>query len=130
MASVYRLALTTVKVDRDHLADEMWRSIDWVNRQSSLNGLTGRIDSDGKLRIVICSCDPGVPNWLDTVDRQRGLIYGRWTGCNTAPTPAIIKINLADLRRHLPDDTPIVDKAARESAIRLRRKGWQMRKRW
>ena len=112
------------------LADEMWRSVDWVHRHSSVNGFTARLDGDGKLRMVVSMRDPGVPNWLDTADRRRGMIYGRWTECAEIPQAETIKIKLADVRQHLPAETPTVSLEAREQTIRLRRKGAQMRRRW
>jgi hypothetical protein len=108
----------------------MWRSVDWMNRQSSLNGLTARLDDDGKLRIVISLADPGVPNWLDTAERNTGMIYGRWTECSEAPQTRTLKVKLGEIRAHLPPATPSVSPAERDAAIRLRRKAVQMRRRW
>jgi len=112
------------------LADELWRSLDYVHRQSSLNGFTARLDNDGKFRVIVSKQDPGVPNWLDTVDRNKGIIYGRWTECSSAPTPTVKKVNVVDVRKYLPENTAVVTKAEREEAIRLRRKGAQLRRRW
>lgn len=113
-----------------HLTDDFWQSIDWVNHQSSLNGFTARLDGDGKLRMVVSAQDPGVPNWLDTVGRSGGFIYGRWTDASSYPSPSAMKVKAADVRRHLPPDTPIVNADEREAAIRLRRKAVQLRRRW
>jgi hypothetical protein len=112
------------------LADEFWSSIDWVHHQSSLNGFTARLDADGKFRAVVSAQDPGVPNWLDTVGRTTGEIYGRWTKCDSNPTPTVTKVKVADVRKYLPADTPVVSAEARDAAIRLRAKAVQMRKRW
>jgi hypothetical protein len=113
-----------------HLTDELWRSIDWYHRQSSLNGFTAHIDSDGRLRIVISQRDPGVANWLDTAERERGIIYGRWTECDDIPQPTMIKVKIADVRTHLPADTQVIDLETRDQMIRQRCKAAQMRKRW
>ena len=112
------------------LADEFWASIDWVNRQSSLNGHTARLDKDGKFRVVVSAQDPGVPNWLDTSGIKRGIFYGRWTECDSTPTPTTTKVRIAELRKYLPTDTPVVSAEARDAAIRERRMAVQMRKRW
>lgn len=113
-----------------HLTDDFWQSIDWVNRQSSLNGHTARIDSDGKLRIVVSAQDPGVPNWLDTAGREAGFVYGRWTDASDYPTPHVIKLKIDDVSRHLPPDTPVVTAEERDAAIRARRRAVQLRHRW
>jgi hypothetical protein len=112
------------------LADEMTNSLDWVNRQSSLNGLTARRDSDGKVRVVISARDPGVPNWLDVVDHTRGMIVGRWKECSRYPEPTITRLKVADVRAALPADTPAVSAEARDASIRARRQAAQLRRRW
>lgn len=112
------------------LADDFWQSIDWVNRQSSLNGFTARIDSDAKLRMVVSTQDPGVPNWLDTAGRLTGFIYGRWDDASDCPTPVATRVKIADVRRQLPPDTPSVSLEEREAAIRVRRRAIQLRRRW
>jgi hypothetical protein len=112
------------------LADNFWRSIEWVHRQSSLNGYTARLDADGKFRAVVSIEDPGVPNWLDTFGHKTGQIYGRWTNSVSEIAPVVTKIKIADVRRHLPADTPSVTAKERDAAIRLRRKGAQLRRRW
>lgn len=113
-----------------HLTDDFWQSIDWINRQSSLNGHTARIDDDGKLRIVVSAQDPGVPNWLDTAGRSAGFVYGRWTEASEYPTPHVIKVKIDDVPGHLPAETPAVTAQEREAAIRARRRAVQLRHRW
>ena len=110
--------------------DDFWRSLEWVHRQSSLNGFTARLDGDGKFRAVIASQDPGVPNWLDTVGRKTGMIYGRWTNSTSDVAPTVTKVKVTDVRGHLPAATPAVTTLERDATIRLRRKGAQLRRRW
>ena len=105
-------------------------SIDWMNRQTSLNSWSAKLDKDGKFRAVISANDPGVPNWLDTAGYGKGGIIGRWTECSSAPAPVVTKVKLADVRKYLPANTPVVTAEARDTAIRLRRKGAQLRRRW
>lgn len=114
------------------LVDELYATLDHMNlnRQSSLNGHSARLDSDGKFRAVISARDPGVPNWLDTADYQRGGIFGRWQQCDRYPVPTVKKIKLADLRKYLPADTPVITLEEREAALRFRRESYQMRHRW
>ena len=112
------------------LNDDLFRSIDWVNRQSSLNDFSAKVDSDGKFRAVISARDPGVPNWLDSAGYKKGAMFGRWYKCSSNPHPTITKVKLADIRKHLPADTAVVTAEQREAALRLRRKQYQLRRRW
>ena len=112
------------------LADEMWASVDWVNRQSSINGFTAKLDKDGKFRAVVSEKDPGVPNWLDNGGFKVGLVEGRWKECSSTPTPTLTKVKVVDVRKYLPADTPVVTTAARDEAVRMRRQAVQMRRKW
>ena len=112
------------------LTDMQMSAIDYTNRQTSLNGYTARLDKDGKFRAVISAADPGVPNWLDTAGYAKGTMFGRWTECDSGPTPMVTKVKLTDVRKYLPVDTPVVTADARDALLRLRRKGAQLRRRW
>jgi len=109
--------------DRLHLA------IDPVYHQTSLNGHQALLDADGKFRAVISVRDPGVPNWLDTAGYSSGGIIGRWTRANGAPVPDTRVVKLAELRDHLPSDTPIVSAEEREERVRQRSRAMQRRRR-
>ena len=112
------------------LSDMLWNSVDWMNRQSSLNGGQAQIDADGKFRAVIALDDPGVPNWLDTGDNSEGAIMLRWTEASSGPEPSLRLIDLTDLRSQLPPDTPDVGPEMREARLRTRRRAVQYRRRW
>ncbi len=112
------------------LSDMMWNSVDWMNRQSSLNGGQARLDGDGKFRAVIAVDDPGVPNWLDTGGHHEGAIMLRWTEASSGPAPTLRLVNLADLRSHLPPETAFVSPEERDGQLRARRRGVQLRRRW
>jgi hypothetical protein len=112
------------------ITDGLWSSIDWMHRQTSLNGHSARIDDDGRLRIVLSAQDPGIPNWLDTAGYRFGAVLGRWTGASSAPTPTLTKVSFADVRKYLPADTPALTPAERDTALRDRRRGAQLRRRW
>lgn len=114
------------------LVDELYATLDHMNlnRQSSLNGHSARVDSDGKFRGVLCAQDPGVPNWLDTAGYQRGGIFGRWQQCNRYPEPQCKVVKLVELRKHLPADTPVISAQQRDKELRFRRESYQMRHRW
>lgn len=112
------------------LGDMLWNTIDWVNRQSSLNGGQARIDGDGRFRAVIALEDPGVPNWLDPGGWSEGAIMLRWTEASSGPAPSLRQVPLATLRDHLPPDTPSVSPEGRDRLLRARRTGAQLRRRW
>lgn len=112
------------------VGDDRFCTVDWVNRQSSLNDLQARIDSDGKFRAVISRLDPGVPNWLDKGDYPWGIIQMRWNLATDYPDPTIKKVPFSEIRNHLPADTPVVTAEQRAEQLRLRREGAQLRRIW
>ncbi len=112
------------------VADDRFCTVDWVNRQSSLNDVTAHIDSDGKFRAVISRLDPGVPNWLDKADYPWGMIQMRWNQASDFPDPTIKKVALAEVRAHLPANTPVVTADARKQQLHRRREGAQLRRIW
>jgi len=112
------------------LADPLWNAIDWLNRQGSLNGGQARIDQDGRFRAVIALEDPGVPNWLDPGGWSNGSIMLRWTNASSGPQPSLRLVPEAELRANLPPETPIITAEQRQRALRNRRRGVQLRRRW
>lgn len=52
--------------------------MDFVNHQTHYNNANARVDKDGVVRIYISKFDPGLPNWIDTADHDRGCIFLRW----------------------------------------------------
>ena len=112
------------------LNDPYFNALEYVYRLSSINDHTARLSSDGKFRAVISLTDPGVPNWLDPAGYTEGGIYGRWFDADSAPTPTLTRIKLADLAAHLPADTPAVTPAERAEELRRRVRACQRRRRW
>ncbi len=112
------------------LSDSLWNSVDWLNRQSSLNAHQVRLDSDGRLRAVIALQDPGIPNWLDPGGFDNGSIMIRWNRSSSGPEPTLESVPASELRRHLPADTPVVTLSQRDESLRARRRGVQWRRRW
>lgn len=112
------------------LTSELYQTIDWYNNHSSLNQAQAEPDSDGVLRVVVSARDPGVPNWLDTAGHLRGVIQGRWTGCDTQPVPSVTKVAVTEVRAHLPPDTPRVSAEERQRIVRERRAAYQQRRHW
>jgi hypothetical protein len=112
------------------LNDPLFNALEYVYRLSSSNGHMARLSSDGKFRAVIALEDPGVPNWLDPAGYTEGGIYGRWYECSSEPVPVIKRVKLAQLRDHLPADTPIVTADERAEELRRRVRACQRRRRW
>lgn len=112
------------------VADDRFCTVDWVNRQSSLNDHQARIDTDGRFRAVVAHRDPGVPNWLDAAGLSSGVLQLRWNRASDHPDPVVHKVRLDDVRAHLPADTPIVTSAERAESLRVRRRGAQLRRLW
>ena len=105
------------------LGDVWYQSLDWVNRQSSLNGHQAVVDPDGIFRAVICEPDPGVANWLDTTGATQGCITYRWNQANRAPVPTLTLVDFNDVDDHLPGCTVRVNPKERVESLRFRRQG-------
>lgn len=54
------------------------QTLEYRDRQCSLNSAQMVTDADGNYRVVISATDPGVPNWLDTGGHRRGTIFWRF----------------------------------------------------
>lgn len=89
--------------------------------QNSLNMEQVRIDADGKLRAVVALKDPGVPNWLDAFDNPFGVLSFRIYEAKGPKIPVIHRVKLAELRMHLPKDTPTLSVEERREILRRRR---------
>jgi hypothetical protein len=104
------------------LANWYWESLDFADRQTSLNGHQAVLDRDGVFRAVIAHEDPGVANWLDTAGHTEGTIVARFLLADTGPEPKLRAVKLAGLRSELPADTPRVDPATRAEVLERRRR--------
>ena len=112
------------------LNDVLWNAIEFIYRQSSLNGRQARLDKDGKFRAVISLTDPGVPNWLDPAGYTQGMLMGRWYAADSHPMPTLKRVPLAKVRDYLPAETPTMTAEQRGEQLRARRIGGQLRRRW
>lgn len=63
-------------------------------------------------------------------DLPWGIIQLRWNRASDHPDPTMRKVPLAEVRRHLPDDTPVVSAEERDRLLALRRQGAQYRRIW
>ena len=95
-------------------------TLDYANRQTSLNMAQARVDSDGVIRLVLAAEDPGVPNWLDASGHPRGFVAWRVTSEVEPDEPKTRTVPLSELRAALPAETPRVAAEERRSAIHRR----------
>jgi hypothetical protein len=109
------------------LGNHWWETIDYANRQSSLNGHQAVVDSDGVFRAVVAHTDPGVANWLDTAGHRQGPMIFRWLRAESAPVPTTRVVAVDALDGALPSGTVRVDPAERRATIARRRAGVRKR---
>ncbi len=101
---------------------DMWyRTFDFSNHQSSLNGHQVEVDPDGVCRVVVSQDDPGVANWLDTVGHERGVIIIRWVMVSHRPQPTTKLVPVAEIDALLHPGTTRVNKAERAATLARRR---------
>lgn len=100
------------------------KPINYIDRQSDINGRNAAIDSDGKFRAVICHQDPGVANWLDAGGHAEGTMVGRAYHARSVPAvPTVRVVKAEDVRKFLPANTAMVTPAERTAALKRRREG-------
>jgi hypothetical protein len=111
-----------------------WYTFGWyeqpefMHRQTSVNNRQARVDADGRVRFVFAATDPGVPNWIDTAGHRSGQFTYRWVWSKNRPKPRTKLVPLAELREHLPADTPQV--SPEERRLQLARRQLQVQKRF
>ncbi|HEU0190247.1 MAG TPA: hypothetical protein VFR17_03105, partial [Mycobacterium sp.] len=87
-----------------------------VNMLTSYNNTQAFNDPDGFTYYVISSQDPGFANWLDDSADPSGIIWARFQGTGLQPPAAPITtqvVNVDDVSKYLPADTPTVTPAER-----------------
>jgi hypothetical protein len=70
------------------LANSLWNTLDFANRQTSLNRAQAQVGPDGMLRVVVAHSDPGVANWLDTLGHRQGSLLLRFLSPRVLGGPA------------------------------------------
>lgn len=109
------------------LGNFWWETVDYANRQSSLNGHQAVIDPDGVFRAVVSHQDPGVANWLDTGGNHHGAMIFRWLRAAHAPVPPVREVSVSELDALLPTETVRVDPTERRRVLDARREAVQRR---
>jgi hypothetical protein len=105
------------------VADLFWRTTDYVWHQSSLNRKDAWVGADKVFRAVVSHEDPGVQNWLDLVDNDRGAILIRNYRAKDIRLPKTRLVPSSEVRRHLPADTPAFTPEQRRAQIAARTDG-------
>lgn len=104
------------------LGDVWSNALDFFNYQTDLNMNTAALDADGKVRVVVCASDPGVPNWLDIRGRREGVVVFRnYKERSESSAPTARTIGLSRLREELPPGTPLTSADERADVLAARR---------
>ena len=76
------------------LGNTWFTSLDYSDRQSSLNNTQVATNPDGSVTYVVSQHDPQVCNWVDPVGHTRGLAFLRWQDlpAGTVPGPVHTEI--------------------------------------
>lgn len=111
------LILTLPVTDAPYLGFQLgslwYISLDYINHQTSLNGVQAQADPDGKIRIVVADGNPGVTNWVETLGHRKGFLQFRWQRVSreltAADGPTVELVDLSDVPAALPyyDDNRI-----------------------
>jgi hypothetical protein len=82
LAPEQALIITLPVTDAPYLGFQLgslwYISLDYINHQTSLNATQAQADPDGKIRIVVSDQNPGVTNWVETLDHRKGFLQFRW----------------------------------------------------
>jgi hypothetical protein len=103
------------------LCDRYWQSIEFADRQSSINSAQARLSRGGAFVGVISHDDPGVANWFDPGGHTEGTIAVRYLLADGVPTVRYRTVPRADLDVSLPDDVPRLPVAERAQLLARRR---------
>lgn len=60
-----------------------YRNVDnvWTNKRKA------KLETNGKVKIVVAARDPGYGNWIDTTGHSNGTALLRWVGADSHPIP-------------------------------------------
>ncbi|MBP6683067.1 MAG: hypothetical protein KA159_07095, partial [Halioglobus sp.] len=97
-----------------------FNSLDYLYRPVSYTPSRTVVDSDNKVRLVLCHEDPGYHNWVDTQGFQRGNLTYRNLLSGAATTFNTRLVKRTELARVLPVDTAAVSPQERTAQLKAR----------
>jgi hypothetical protein len=103
------------------LGDIWFRTFNFSHYQTSLNGHQVELDPDGVCRVVVAHHDPGVPNWLDTIGHEQGVIVIRWVMVSDRPQPELHLVPFTDVESSVHPQTRRMSAEERAATISRRR---------
>lgn len=78
-------------------------SLDYRYFPISINKHSAVTESDGKVKIIVSSTNPGLPNWIDTCRHPEGTMCLRWYRLRQGASPVVPVcrvVSLQDITRH------------------------------
>jgi hypothetical protein len=118
------------------LYDYWFRTLDYWQRQSTLNRGQSLPNPDGSYTYVVAQEDPGVANWLDPDGLEHLLVIHRWQGIPVKSDPAHPEdppsasgrlVPVAELDSVLGEGVPRVSPAERRAALAERLESFRLR---
>lgn len=109
------------------LANAWGQNVPIVTAQGSLNSTDTFADPDGYTYYVVSSKDPGVANWINNGGLVNGMLGVRWQDVATAPPSTAVHaevVNIADVKSHLPADTPVISPEEQAALLHERLLNW------
>jgi hypothetical protein len=101
--------------------DGWFETIDMHNRLGGFNNNQLSVDSDNRIRVVVCARDPAVHNWIDTEGRAQGLMTLRTINGDAPPKTTSERVKISALNEILPQDTLRLTQDQRKEQIMRRR---------
>lgn len=97
-----------------------FNSLDYLYRPVSYTPSRTAVDSDGRVRLIMCHKDPGYHNWLDTQGFERGNLTYRNLMSSNSTTFRTQMANFSELASILRKDTATIAPAQRASQMKTR----------
>lgn len=97
-----------------------FNSFDYRYRPVSYTPARTHVNSDGRIRLILCHDDPGYHNWLDTQGFERGNLTYRNLLSNWGPPISTRLVKRSELTQALPEDTATISREARLEQMKTR----------
>jgi hypothetical protein len=104
-----------------------FNSMDYLYRPVSYTPSRTKVDSDGKVRLILCHDDPGYHNWMDTQGFTRGNMTYRNLMSEAQAAFRTELVKRSQLEHAIPADTARVSHEDRVRQMRERFDGIRQR---